>query len=105
MSFVTVFTPTYNRGYILPKLYDALRSQTSSDFEWIIVDDGSTDNTENLVAGWTGENNKFEIIYIKQENAGKMQAVNKGVTYAKGKMFFIVDSDDCLPENSIERSV
>ena len=103
MSFVTIFTPTYNRAYILPELYRSLKRQTDKDFEWLVVDDGSSDDTEKLFDQWRNEDNGFEIRYVKQENAGKMQAVNKGAQNANGKMFFIVDSDDYLPDNAIER--
>lgn len=98
---ITIFTPTYNRAYILPKLYKSLEGQFSVNFEWLIVDDGSTDNTEELVKQWQKEQNRFSIHYIKQENAGKHTAINKGVKEAKGEAFFIVDSDDKLPADAI----
>jgi glycosyltransferase involved in cell wall biosynthesis len=78
-----------------------LKEQTCKDFEWLIVDDGSTDNTEETVLSW-GES-CFAIRYIKQPNGGKHRAVNHGVMEAKGELFFIVDSDDILTPNSIER--
>lgn len=99
---VTVFTPTYNRAYRIQALYDSLKKQTNKDFEWLIVDDGSTDNTEELVAPWLQEVS-FPVRYIKQENGGKHRAINHGVKLAKGELFFIVDSDDVLPKQSIER--
>ena len=70
---MTVFTPTYNRAYILPKLYDSLCQQTVKSFEWLIVDDGSVDNTQELVEKWI-EEKKIEIRYFKQENGGKQRA-------------------------------
>lgn len=97
----TLFTPAYNRAYILPKLYESLRKQTSKDFEWIIVDDGSTDDTKVVYEGF--KQDFFPIRYIKQPNAGKHIAVNKGVELARGKWFFIIDSDDQLPADSIEK--
>lgn len=103
MSFITIFTPTYNRGYILENLYKSLLKQNSEiEFEWIIIDDGSTDNTEEIVKLWKEKNNKFEIIYKKQENQGKHVAINNGLDIAKGKLFFIVDSDDWLTDNALE---
>ena len=105
MAFITIFTPTYNRAYILPKLYESLKAQTVKDFEWLIVDDGSSDSTQQLSEQWQKEETGFPIRYIKQENAGKMQAVNKGAANAAGTMFFIVDSDDFLPENAVERII
>ncbi len=99
---ITVFTPTYNRGYIIEKLYRSLQTQTVRDFEWVVVDDGSTDNTEEIFQRILLEENDFSIQYIKTENGGKHRAINCGLTLAKGKMFFIVDSDDYLPTNALE---
>ena len=97
---ITVFTPTYNRAYSLPRLYESLQKQTFKDFEWLIVDDGSTDNTVDMVTGWSKEG-KLTIRYIQMTNGGKHRAINKGVALAKGKLFFIVDSDDWLPDDSL----
>jgi len=97
---ITVFTPTYNRAYIIDKLYGSLCMQICQDFEWLIVDDGSTDNTEELISFYISEN-KINIRYLKQPNGGKHRAINRGVQEAKGELFFIVDSDDQLPPNSI----
>lgn len=98
---LTIFTPTYNREKTLLRLYQSLCKQTVQNFEWIIVDDGSTDNTENIVKLWIKEN-KINIQYYKQENKGKNAAHNKGVELAKGDLFFCVDSDDYLVENAVE---
>ena len=65
-KILTIFTPTYNRGYIIGKLYDSLLSQTNKNFKWLIVDDGSSDNTEVLVKSWIAEG-KIEIKYINSE--------------------------------------
>lgn len=97
---ITVFTPTYNRAYALPHLYKSLREQTFRDFEWIVVDDGSTDNTSDVVKKWIDEA-WFPIRYVKTANGGKHRAINKGVTLAEGELFFIVDSDDWLPKDSL----
>ena len=99
---VTVFTPSYNRGYIIENLYRSLQRQSFTDFEWVVIDDGSTDNTEELFKKWTEEDNFFKIRYKRVNNGGKHRAVNCGVRLARGELFFIVDSDDCLPDNSIE---
>lgn len=99
---VTVFTPTYNRAYCLPALYQSLCGQTSQKFEWLIVDDGSTDDTESLVKHWIGEN-KIKIRYCDQENSGKAQAHNRGVELARLQLFTCVDSDDALVSNAVER--
>lgn len=100
---MTVFTPTYNRAYILNNLYQSLKKQTASGFEWLIVDDGSTDDTEKIVNSWLEEENPFEIIYVKKENGGKPSAINVGVNSARGEFFFIVDSDDYLSETAVEK--
>lgn len=99
----TVFTPTYNRDYVLENLYKDLKCQTYKDFEWLIVDDGSTDNTRELVDRFISEE-KINIRYIYKENGGKHTAINTGVNNANGELFFIVDSDDRLIEDSIETS-
>lgn len=98
---ITIFTPTYNRAYILPILFESLKIQTVKEFEWIIVDDGSTDNTESLIYKFKEECN-FSIRYFKKENQGKHIAINFGVEKAKGNLFFIVDSDDYISFNAIE---
>lgn len=99
---VTIFTPTYNRAYSISKLYDSLLKQTDNRFEWVIVDDGSTDNTKDLVYEWIN-NGEIKIKYFKQKNGGKHRAINRGLELSKGELFFIVDSDDWLSENAIER--
>lgn len=99
---ITVFTPTYNRAYLLPQLYESLKRQTSFDFEWLVIDDGSTDDTEALVESWCAGNDPFPIRFYKKENGGKHQAINMALPLARGKLFFIVDSDDYLTDTSIE---
>lgn len=98
---VTIFTPTYNRAYRIQALYQSLQRQTCKSFEWLVVDDGSTDNTEELAQEWLKEES-FPVRYIKQTNGGKHRAVNRGVREAKGDFFFIVDSDDELTNDSVE---
>lgn len=99
---ITVFTPAYNRAYILENLYRSLQRQTFKDFEWVIVDDGSTDNTEELIAGYLKESNDFSIVYEKVKNGGKHRAVNTGVLLASGNLFFIVDSDDYITDDALQ---
>lgn len=99
---ITVFTPTYNRAYILGKLYETLQQQDFDDFEWVVVDDCSIDNTKELFAEWAKEKNKFKISYFTQEkNGGKHRAINRGVSEAKGELFLIVDSDDYLRADAL----
>lgn len=98
---ITVFTPTYNRAYILGQAYSSLKKQTCKDFIWLIVDDGSSDNTEEIVKKWKMENT-IKIEYIKQQNSGKHIAHNTAVMNCKTKYFLILDSDDYLDEKAIE---
>lgn len=98
---ITVFTPTYNRAYSLPDLYKSLCRQTSMDFEWVVVNDGSEDDTDDLIHSFIVEG-KINIRYFKKKNGGKHTAINLGVQKASGDLFFIVDSDDFLAYNAIE---
>jgi glycosyltransferase involved in cell wall biosynthesis len=98
---ITVLTPTYNRAYTLTNAYESLQCQTDYNFEWIIVDDGSTDNTEKLVSDWLNET-RFSISYYRQPNGGKHRAVNFGVNKAEGDFILILDSDDTLTEDCID---
>lgn len=100
---LTIFTPTYNRGYIIEKLYRSLQQQTVTAFEWLVVDDGSSDNTSELFDGWMKEENPFPIRYYKKENGGKCRAINMGLELAKGELFLNVDSDDYLTEDAVEK--
>lgn len=103
---ITIFTPAYNRAYIINKLYESIVAQTSRNFEWLIVDDGSTDDTQQLVEQFFIEQSSaaspVTIRYVKQENGGKHRAINRGVAEAKGELFFIVDSDDRLSPDAVE---
>ncbi len=97
---ITVFTPTYNRAHLLPRLYESLKAQSFHDFEWLIVDDGSSDDTETVVNGFL-KDGILNIRYIYQPNGGKHRAINRGVSDAMGELFFIADSDDYLPNSSL----
>ena len=97
----TIFTPTYNRADLLKKLYESLKNQSFKNFEWLIVDDGSTDNTCETIQGFQ-EENIIDIRYIKKENGGKQRAYNVGVENAKGELFICLDSDDIYVENGLE---
>lgn len=99
---LTIFTPTYNREATLERLYDSLRNQTNLNFEWIIVDDGSEDNTKVLIEKFINDK-KIKIIYKKVKNGGKMRAINEGVRLSnKNSLFFVVDSDDYLSLDAVE---
>lgn len=101
---ISVITPTYNRAYILGKCYESLVKQTSQAFEWVVVDDGSSDNTEELVKTFI-EENKIKIKYIKQENGGKHIAHNTAVLNSQGELVVCLDSDDVLTEDAIEKAI
>ena len=100
---ITVFTPSYNRRDCIHRCYKSLRRQTSYNFEWLIIDDGSTDNTEELVRQWQSEESHFSIRYYYKENGGLHTAYNKGIELAQTELFVCVDSDDWLPDDAIER--
>lgn len=99
---ITVFTPTFNRGYIIEKLYESLKNQTFKEFEWLVIDDGSNDNTEEIFDKINKNNDFFKVRYYKKENGGKHRAINQGVELAEGELFFIVDSDDQLTSYALE---
>ena len=98
---LTVFTPTYNRAHTLPRLFDSLQAQDCKDFEWLVIDDGSTDGTAGLFQDWMKAEKDFPIRYYRTENGGKQRAVNKGAMLAEGRFFFIVDSDDSLLPDAV----
>lgn len=98
---LTIFTPTFNRERLIVRLYESLLKQTSYDFEWLVVDDGSSDNTNQLFDKLQQDDVPFDIVYKKKENGGKCSAINVGVELARGDYFFIVDSDDYLTENAV----
>lgn len=99
---ITIFTPIFNRAYIIENLYNSLLCQTCFDFEWLIVDDGSDDGIEELVRKWQCNTQKFAIRFYRQKNGGKHRAINYGVKLARYDAFFIVDSDDYLENDAVE---
>lgn len=100
---ITVFTPAYNRAYSLPCVFESLQRQTFRDFEWVVVDDGSTDDTADVCASFAREST-FPMHYFRQQNSGKHAAINLGANVAGGEWFLILDSDDRLPERGLEVS-
>lgn len=98
----TVFTPTFNRAYVLKGVFDSLMKQTFKDFEWLIVDDGSHDETKELVEKFISKS-WFPIRYLYKKNGGKHTAFNRGVKKAKGELFLSFDSDDTCRSNALER--
>src|SRR5690554_6242882 len=102
MKTITVFTPTFNRAHLLPKLYNSLSEQTNLNFEWMIIDDGSKDNTKELVDNWIKQS-KFKITYIYQENQGMVAAHNTAHYAMTTDLCVCIDSDDYMPTNAIEK--
>lgn len=100
--YFTVFTPTFNRAHTLGFAYNSLCDQTYKDFEWIIVDDGSADGTEDLVRRWI-EEERIGIRYFRQANQGKHVAHNLAVDKARGTLFVVLDSDDRLVTDALEK--
>ncbi len=98
---LTIFTPTYNRADKLHRVYESLLSQSSHNFEWLIIDDGSTDSTEQVVREFIKQKT-IDIHYMKKKNGGKHTAHNLALKLARGEYFFCVDSDDWLAEDAIE---
>ncbi|OZU89290.1 glycosyltransferase [Virgibacillus indicus] len=102
MVKLTVFTPTYNRAYYLHKCYESLKRQTRKDFIWLIIDDGSTDQTEKLVTEWTDEN-IVQIDYHWQENQGMHGAHNTAYERIETELNICIDSDDYMPDDAVEK--
>lgn len=105
MATITIHTASYNRAYILGQAYESLKAQTCKDFEWIISDDGSTDNTEELVRGWQKQDNGFDIIYSRLTHVGFPRALNDGVKLARTEWFMMLDSDDWLLPETVEKLI
>lgn len=101
MKAITILTPAYNRAGLLKRLYDSLLRQTCQDFTWFVIDDGSSDDTQQVMQKFR-EENKVSIFYQKQENGGKHRALNRGISQIETPLTFIVDSDDFLPSDAIE---
>lgn len=99
---LTVFTPTYNRAYTIGRTYESLCRQTSKDFEWLIVDDGSSDNTSALVEGWIKQN-IIPIRYVYQENQGMHGAHNTAYRNIAAELNVCIDSDDYMPDDAVEK--
>ena len=97
----TVFTPTYNRAHTLHRVYDSLKAQSFTDFEWIIVDDGSTDETKSIVESFIAQK-AFPIYYYYQKNQRKHVAISQGLKKANGEFFLVADSDDTFPPDALD---
>ena len=98
---ITVFTPSYNRADLLPNLYESLLQQSCRDFRWLVIDDGSTDNTEEVVAAWIREG-KIDMQYVRKENGGLHTGYNKAIDCMDTELSICIDSDDYLTDDCIE---
>lgn len=98
---ITVFTPAYNRADLLPNLYESLLRQSTREFQWLVIDDGSTDNTQEAVAEWTREG-KIDIQYVYKENGGLHTGYNKAIDCMDTELSICIDSDDYLTDDCIE---
>lgn len=105
MIELTIFTPAYNRAHTLHRTYESLVKQDCKDFVWLIVDDGSTDNTADLVKTWQGADNGFEIRYIYKENGGMHTAHNTAYQNIDTELNVCIDSDDCLADNAVKKII
>lgn len=101
-KLLCIFTPTYNRASTLGNCYQCLLNQTNQDFQWMIIDDGSTDQTESLVKEWI-EENKLSIYYIKKNNQGKVRAIEDSLKICKTPLWICLDSDDELFYDAVEK--
>lgn len=98
---ITVFTPSYNRANLLHRCYESLLRQTNQQFKWLVIDDGSADNTRDIVTGWINEH-KIEIEYYYKENGGLHTAYNAALERMDTELSVCIDSDDWMPDDAIE---
>ena len=103
MATLTIFTPAYNRAHTLPRTYGSLLAQECKDFMWLIVDDGSSDHTGELVREWQTKDNGFDIQYIYKENGGMHTAHNVAYENIRTELNVCIDSDDCLADGAVAK--
>lgn len=103
MESITVFTPAYNRANLLPRCFESMKRQTCKDFVWMIIDDGSTDGTRELVASWLKNDIEFKIEYYYKENGGLHTAYNEAISRIKTPLSVCIDSDDFMPNDAVEK--
>lgn len=105
MIQLTVFTPTYNRAYCLSNGYEALCRQSNKNFKWLIIDDGSTDDTKLLVESWISQKPGFEVQYIYKQNGGLHTGYNSAIELLDTELAVCIDSDDYMPDDAVEKII
>lgn len=105
METLTIFTPTFNRQKFLQRGYNALKRQTSKDFIWMIIDDGSTDNTQETVQKWIDKEKNFKIEYFYKKNGGLYTAYNYAIEKSHTELMVCIDSDDYMPDDAVEKII
>ena len=100
---ITVFTPAYNRADLLPRCFESMKRQTRKDFIWMIIDDGSKDNTREVVEQWLREPLDFELQYYYKENGGLHTAYNEAIARIETELCVCIDSDDFMPDDAVEK--
>ena len=103
MAPLTVFTPAYNRADLLPRCFESMKRQTNKNFIWMIIDDGSTDNTRQLVESWMAQPQEFAIVYYYKENGGLHTAYNEAIAHMETELCVCIDSDDFMPDDAVEK--
>ncbi|MFI3165984.1 MAG: glycosyltransferase family A protein [Bacillota bacterium] len=101
-KLITIFTPTYNRSNLLHKCYESLKRQTVKNFEWLVIDDGSTDDTKSLINNWIQNESEFTIKYVYKENGGLHSGYNEAIKHLETELSICIDSDDYLTDNCVE---
>ena len=100
---ITIFTPTYNRADLLRRCYESMKRQTNQNFIWLIIDDGSTDNTKDVIQEWELEEKQFCLQYIYKQNGGLHTAYNTAIANIETELCACIDSDDYMPDDAIEK--
>lgn len=103
MVCLTVFTPTFNRADLLRRCYESMKRQTNQNFIWMIIDDGSTDDTQIMVQNWLQEQTNFLIEYYYKENGGLHTAYNEAISHIETELSVCIDSDDYMPDDAVEK--
>ena len=103
MKPITVFTPAYNRADLLSRCYKSMQEQTNQNFVWMVIDDGSTDNTLEVLKKWEMERNTFEFVYYTKKNGGLHTAYNMAIEHINTPLCVCIDSDDYMPKDAIEK--